>query len=151
MLEAERRRIVDSFRDVPDDPNVELREIQRRIGERQRDRVDALARHDRAGTALDDLGIIGRRLHRQQRLDLERTLANATHDVTRADTDLAVLAASANKLTAALPAWRAWQRAHRLQLDRLRDLNVVIADRRIEAAVERAQTIDREVDLGIGL
>ena len=75
VLEAERRRIVDGFRDVPDDPNIELREVQRRIGDRQRDRVDAVARHDRATTALDDLGIVGRRLHRQQRTDLERTIA----------------------------------------------------------------------------
>jgi hypothetical protein len=71
--------------------------------------------------------------------------------VARADTDLAALATTANDLTAALPAWRAWHRAHQPELDRLRELNQVIADRRLEAVVERARTVDHEVDLGIGL
>ena len=69
----------------------------------------------------------------------------------RADADLASLATTANELTAALPAWRAWHRAHQPELDRVQDLNRVIADRRVEASIERARTIDHEVDYGISL
>jgi conjugative relaxase-like TrwC/TraI family protein len=151
VLDAERRRIVDGLRDGPDDPNIELRDVQRRIRQRQCDRTNAVARHERATTELDDLGIVGRRLQRQRRTDLERTIANAADDVTRADTDLVALAATANELTAALPAWRAWQRAHQTEVDRLRDLNLAIADRRIVDSVEQARTIGHEVDLGISL
>ena len=58
---------------------------------------------------------------------------------------------STNDLTAAVPAWRAWRPSHQPELDRLQDLNHVIADRRLEASVERARTIDHEVDLSVGL
>ena len=66
------------------------------------------------------------------------------------DATIAELADAANRLTASLPAWRQWQRDHEPELDRLRQLNATITERRLEVAMEPSVTVD-VADHGISL
>ena len=96
-------------------------------------------------------GPIGRRIHRNERDDHRHIHANAVHDIARAEPKVAELADVANRLTAALPIRRAWERTYAPELDRLRTLTNTITERRLEAAVEHSVGLEHEVDHGISL
>jgi hypothetical protein len=137
-LEAERYRLVQRLSAAPDDPALELHDLQRRLGQRRDDRDRAVDRRDRAQTNLDELGTLGRRLHRTDRNRLERDRDRATDDVTRADIEIADLVDRANELTGSMKIRRAWQREHQPELDRLHEHNTTFVDRRLEATIARA-------------
>jgi hypothetical protein len=150
-LEAERFSLVTRLNAGPEDPTTELRDIQHRLGQRRRDRDDAAQRRDRARTGLEDLGPVGRRLHRQDRHRLERARDQATDDLARADTDIAHLADRANELAEPIKTWKQWRTDHRSELQRQADLYRVITDRRVELTIERSHSAEIEADLGISL
>ena len=146
-LEAERLRILGSLVDAPRDPDVELRETQRRLDQQRRYRDDAIRRRDRASNALDELGPLGRRIHRRVRDALRGNLAAATQDVARSDRVISELAEEANWLNASKPAHRRWVRDHQPELDRLTELNRTIRERDVERSVERAHVVDHGIEL----
>ena len=150
-LEAERYRLVQTLSQGPPDPNIELREVQRKIAQHRSSLEGSVRRRDGAASRLDAMGPIGRRIHRHERDDHRRNHANAVHDIARAERKIAELADDANRLIAAIPARRAWERAHAPELERVRTLTQTITERRLEVVVERSRTVEREIDHGISL
>jgi hypothetical protein len=150
-LEAERYRLVQTLSQGPPDPNIELREVQRKMAQQRASLDEAVRRRDSAASRLDAMGPVGRRIHRHERDDHRRNHANAVHDIARAERKVAELADDANRLTAAIPARKEWERTHAPELDRLRTLTQTITERRLEAVVERSVGVEREVDHGISL
>jgi conjugative relaxase-like TrwC/TraI family protein len=150
-LESERYRLVRALSEGPPDPTIELREVQRKIADQRASLDEAERRRDSAASSLDAMGPVGRRIHRRERDRYQHNRDNADRDIDRAGRKLADLADEANRLTAAVPTRRAWERARAPELERLRDLTSTIVDRRLEATVERARTVEHEVDLGISL
>ena len=150
-LEAERRRLVGLLSLGPPDPSVELRHVQDDIDRARESRDDAVRRHELASTGLNELGPIGRHVHRARRAQLTSNLDNASRDLGRHDARLAELSTRANELTAAMPARRAWERQHEPEFDRLDALQKTIRARELARTIERAKVVEHEIDHGISL
>ncbi|MBA2283327.1 MAG: relaxase domain-containing protein [Acidimicrobiia bacterium] len=155
-LRRDRDEIRTRLGDRPPDPSRSHRQLTEAHTRARHDRDGAQWRLDTARTALHDLGPIGRRTHRTERRELEKRIVGFEADIARHDQKLAALDTQLTELAPDMKARSAWEREHRLSLDRLDTLDRQITlaeriERNAARALERSLERDRGMELGRGI
>jgi conjugative relaxase-like TrwC/TraI family protein len=154
-LRVERDRLRQQLAGGPPDYSIELRQLADRIRSTRHTLEHAHWRRDDARQRLEQLGPVGRRVHRRERLDFERLERSATDDITRLTAELSPLTTQHRELTNNQREVRRWKRDHEPELARLADLDRSIRTRDAAArAIElgpptRSRGIERGLELGL--
>jgi hypothetical protein len=147
-LRAERDRLQPQLDGRPPDHRARLADLQDEIRKTRVSYEQALQRRDRAAEDLDHLGPIGRRVHRNQRLELEHRQDVATRDVDSYGEQLRALTVEHRQRSREQRSYQRWEAVHAPELDRVNELTQAI---RIARSLERGPTPTTDRSIGRGL
>jgi hypothetical protein len=151
QLRRERHMLRARLSQQPSDPSWDVRTLTEERQQVQYDRDRACRRRDFAQQDLDKLGPIGRHTHPARRREIEDRIARCDAEVARHDVKLADLGRQLEAHAPAVVARTTWERQHRVELQRLHDLDRNIelierldhlATRRLERGAERSLGIE---------
>jgi hypothetical protein len=154
-LRGERDRLRQQLADRPVDHSIDLRRLADRIRSTRQSLEHAHWRQDNAQQRLDQLGPMGRRLHRRDRLDIEHLACTAAADIEQLTAELGSLTTHHRELTNSQCQLQHWDHQHAPELARLDDLDRSIRKRDVVArAIQvdsptRSQGIERGLHLGL--
>ena len=154
-LRIERDRLHAQLADRPFDNSIVLRRLAERITSTRQALEHAYWRRDEAQRKLDEFGPVARRVHRRDRVQIERLEHTADADIKRLTAELAPMTVRHGALTRQQREVKRWQRDHQPELDRLAELDrsirmreVATLSRQVEP-VTRTREVDRGLELGL--
>src|SRR5207237_479060 len=128
-LRAERDRLQHQLRDRPPDRSGDLRRLQERIKSTRHSLEQAMWRQDQAQRRLEELGPVGRTIHRRERTELERRANDATLDVDRLTGELKTLTLRHGSASRLQREFTKWEHQHQPELDRLLEVDHTVWSR----------------------
>jgi hypothetical protein len=154
-LRAEREQLRQHLADRPVDHSIDLRRLADRIRSTRDSLEHAYWRQADAQRRLDELGPVGRHVHRRHRQGIERLEQSAASDIDRLTAELSPLTAQHQELTLSQREVQQWEHQHAPELARLAELDRSVHAR--EAASPALQVepptaargIERGLELGL--
>jgi hypothetical protein len=152
-LAAERDRLQQELVGRPPDRSLELRPLRERIRSMRNTLEHAAWRQHDAQRRLDELGGIGRHVHRHDRKTLERLEQSAAADIERLTVELSPLVADHRQLSRDQREVKRWDEAHRPELDRIAriDRTIRLHDAAARALARDSVAMEQSVERSLGL
>jgi chromosome segregation ATPase len=152
-LRAERERLQHQLVDRPPDRSIELRQLQQRISSTRDTLEHAAWRQHDAQQRLDQLGGIGRHLHRHDRKSLEQLEHSAAADIDSLTAELSPLVAEHRQLTIEQRDVTRWDETHAPELERVAEIDRTIRLHHIATRALQAEppSMTRRIERSIGL
>ena len=133
-LRAERDRLREQLRDRPLDHSVELRRLQDRITSTRGSLEQAIWRQGEAQRQLDELGPVGRKLHRRERTEFERRESSATLDIDRLTGELKTMTMRHGAMGRLQRDFTRWEQQHQPELERYMELDHTVWTREVASS-----------------
>jgi conjugative relaxase-like TrwC/TraI family protein len=150
-LRVERDRLQQQLRNRPLDNSVELRRLADRIRSSRNSLEQAMWRQGEAQRQLDELGPLGRKLHRRERTELEHREGSATQDIDRLTGDLRTLTMRHGAASRLQREFTKWEQQHGPELERLIELDHTIWTRQVAERSLAVEPPSRGIDRSLGL
>jgi hypothetical protein len=150
-LRVERDRLREQLAGRPIDYSIDLRRLSDRIQSTRHTLEHAHWRQHDAQRRLDELGPVGRRVHRRDRLELERLERSAATDIEQLTAELSPLTAQHYELTKQQRELQRWEYQHQPELARLTELDRSIRTREVATRSLQAEppTPAHGIELGL--